>query len=176
MRRLLILPLVVPLLAACGPTPRAIPVGTVPSAPPNQPAAAQAPPAPEPTGKGPCPYLENSFIAEANGQKISKVKTSADQPHPACFFYALSGKLQLTVRVYVGEPGIAKAIVDQAAPIDTSNPADEPAGWKGGYQPSGDGAVYAVAREGNAVVVTTNQKQSIKARTVAKQAIEKLKL
>lgn len=175
MRRLLILPLVVPLLAACGPE-QPPPAATVPSAPAGSPAAAQAPPAPEPTGKGPCPYLENSFIADANGQKVSKVQTSADEPHPACFFYSLSGKLQLTVRVYVGEPAVAKAIVDQAAPIDTSNPADEPAGWKGGYQPSGDGAVYAVSKEGNAVVVTTNQKQSIKARTVAKQAIEELKL
>lgn len=175
MRRLLILPFVVPLLAACGPTEQP-PAATGPSAPSSPAAAAQAPPAPEPTGNGPCPYLENSFIADANGQKVSKVKTSADKPHPACFFYALSGKLQLTVWVYVGESAVAKAIVDQAAPIDTSNPADEPAGWKGGYQPSGGGAVYAVAKEGHAVVVTTNQKQSIKARSVAKQAIEELKL
>jgi hypothetical protein len=173
MRRLLILPLVVPLLVACGPKEQ--PPATNPPAPSSSPAP-QLPPTPEPTGKGPCPYLSAEFVSDANGQKVSKVKTSADQPQPTCFFYALSGKLQLTVRVYVGEPAVAKALVDQAAPIDTSNPADEPAGWKGGYQPSGDGAVYAVAKGGNAVVVTTNQKQSIKARTVAKEAIGELRL
>ncbi|WET79709.1 DUF2020 domain-containing protein [Amycolatopsis sp. QT-25] len=174
MRRLLILPLAVPLLAACGPTEQ--PPSAASSPAPSTTAAPSIPPAPEPTGKGPCPYLSTDFVSDANGQKVSKVKTSADQPHPTCFFYALSGKLQLTVRVYVGEPAVAKALVDQAAPIDTSNPADEPAGWKGGYQPTGEGAVYAVSKAGNAVVVTTNQKQSIKARTVAKEAIGELKL
>lgn len=173
MRRLLILPLAVPLLAACGPTEQP---PSAASSPPSATAAPSIPSAPEPTGKGPCPYLGTEFVSDANGQKVSKVKTSADQPHPTCFFYALSGKLQLTVRVYVGEPAVAKALVDQAAPIDTSNPADEPAGWKGGYQPTGEGAVYAVSKAGNAVVVTTNQKQSIKARTVAKEAIGELQL
>ncbi|MFC9252500.1 DUF2020 domain-containing protein [Amycolatopsis thailandensis] len=174
MRRLLILPLVVPLLVACGPTEQPPPAASSPT--PSNTQAPSPPPMPEPTGKGPCPYLSNESVSDANGQKVSKVKTSEDQPHPSCFFYALSGKLQLTVRVFVGEPGIAKAVVDQAAPIDTSNPADEPAGWKGGYQPSGEGAVYAVSKGGSAVVVITNQKQSIKARTVAKEVIGELKL
>ncbi len=174
MRRLLILPLVVPLLAACASTEQPPPAANSPA--PSSTPAPQVPAAPEPTGKGPCPYLESDFVGDANAQKVATVKTSADKPHPACFFYARTGKLQLTVRVYVGEPAVAKAMVDQAAPIDTSNPADEPAGWKGGYQPVAEGAVYAVAKDGNAVVVTTNQKQSIKARTVAKQAIDELQL
>jgi hypothetical protein len=134
------------------------------------------PPAPEPSGSGPCPYLGTDFVAQANGQHVSKVRTSADKPQPSCFFYALNGALQLTVRVYVGEPAVATAMVDQAAPVDTSNPADEPAGWRGGYEATGTGAVYAVAKQGAAVVVTTNQQQSVKARTVAKQVIGGLKL
>jgi hypothetical protein len=125
---------------------------------------------------GPCPYLTSDFVAQANGQHVSKVQTSADQPHPACFFFALNGNLQLTVRVYVGEPAVAMALVDQVAPVATSNPATEPAGWRGGYETTATGAVYAVSKEGAAVVVTTNQEQSVKARTVAKQAIAGLKL
>jgi hypothetical protein len=82
----------------------------------------------------------------------------------------------LSVRVYAGEPAVATALVDQVAPVDTSNPATEPAGWHGGYEKTNTGAVYAVSREGAAVVVTTNQEQSVKARTVAKQAIAGLKL
>jgi hypothetical protein len=134
------------------------------------------PPAPTPSGGGPCPYLDTEFVAQSNGQHVSKVQTSADKPQPTCFFYALTGKLQLSVRVYVGEPAVATALVNQVAPIDTSDPADEPAGWHGGYESTDSGAVYAVAKQGAAVVVTTNQKQSIKGRIVAKQAIANLRM
>ncbi|MGC7093207.1 DUF2020 domain-containing protein [Amycolatopsis lurida] len=160
------------LLAGCSspeapaPTPSAAP-------PPASSAAPVAPAAPEPSADGKCPYLEETAVERANGQRVSKVRLSAEQP-PTCFFYALNGKLQLTARVYRGDPGIAKAVVDQAAPIGTSNPADQPAGWQGGMQTVGEGAVYAVAKAGDAVVVTTNQGQTVKAREVAKQAIAAL--
>lgn len=145
------------------------------SAPPSS-AAAQPPADPRPAGGGPCPYLETSFVADANGQKVSKVQTSADKPHPSCFFYALNGKLQLTVQLYAGDPAVAKALVDKKAPVGSSDPATDPAGWNGGYQSTGDGAVYAVAKGGNAVVVTTDQQQTVKARTVVKQVISALGL
>jgi UPF0176 protein len=139
-------------------------------------AAPALPPEPQPVAAGPCPYLATDFVADANGQRVSKVKLSADRPHPACFFYDLAGKPQLTVRVYVGEPAVATALVDHAAPVDNSNPATEPPGWRGGYQHTGEGAVYAVAKQGVAIVVTTDQRQTVKARTVAKQAISALGL
>jgi hypothetical protein len=146
------------------------------SAPAATSTAAQPPPEPQPAGPGPCPYLTTPFVADANGQHVSKVQTSADRPHPACFFYALSGKLQLTVQVYVGDPAVAKALVDKSAPLSSSNPANDPAGWQGGSEPTDTGAVYAVAKGGAAVVVTTNQQQTVKARTVAKQTISALGL
>lgn len=134
------------------------------------------PPAPEPVADGPCPYLESAFVAEANGQRATKVRISADKPHPACFFYRADGTVQLTVRVFSGDAKQAKAVVDEAAPIATSNPANSPAGWKGGAIGADKGSVYAVAKEGTAVVVTTNQAQSIKARRVAEKAIGTLGL
>jgi UPF0176 protein len=148
------------------------------SAPPSSAEVVQLPPDPQPTGPGPCPYLETSFVADANGQHVSKVQTSSEDTGkpPACFFSALNGKLQLTVRVYVGDAAVAKALVDRAAPLSSSSPANDPAGWQGGYEPTDGGAVYAVAKEGVAVVVTTNQKQTVKARTVAKQTISTLGL
>ncbi|ADJ41856.1 hypothetical protein AMES_0029 [Amycolatopsis mediterranei S699] len=115
-------------------------------------------------------------MAEANGQHVSKVRVSADQPHPACFFYRPDGKIQLTVRVYVGDAKTATALVNKAAPVDSSNPASDPSGWKGGYLSTDDGAVYAVAKGATAVIASTNQKQSVKARTVVKKAIAALKL
>lgn len=84
--------------------------------------------------------------------------------------------MQLSVRVYVGDPRTAKGIVNQATPVSTSSPATQPAGWQGGYQSIDSGAVYAVARNGDAVVVHTNQAQSIKARAIAELAITALKL
>lgn len=135
--------------------------------------AAKPPAAPEPSADGPCPYLEQSFVEETNGQHIGDIKISADDP-PACFFYRPDGGTQMTVRVYKGDPAVAKALVDEVAPVDTANPAELSGGWSGGAQPTDDGAVYAVAKDAEAVVVTTNQEQTIKAKVVAQQAITAL--
>jgi hypothetical protein len=164
-------------LTGCQHGPVSAPPSSAPT--PASPAApAQAPPDPEPAADGPCPYLDSGFVAQANGQHVSKVRTSKPEQgqRPACFFYALNGKLQLTVRVYTGTEAVAKALVDKAAPVGTSSPATDPPGWQGGYQPMDGGAVYAVGKQGTAVVVTTNQAQTVKARTVAKQAISALAL
>lgn len=136
--------------------------------------APELPPSPEPVAEAVCPYLETDFVARANGQRVAQVQISSDEPYPACFFYRPDGEQQLDVRVYTGVPEVATALVDAAAPVNTSNPANAPAGWKGGYQSTDDGAVYAVARDGDAVIVTTNQKQSVKARSVAEEVISGL--
>jgi hypothetical protein len=134
------------------------------------------PPVPEPTADGQCPYLASAFVQEANGQLVRKVRLSADQPNPACFFYANGTDVQLSVWVFEGDPAIAKAVVDRAAPVAGSSPATVPAGWSGGSLTTGTGAVYAVAKGRNAVVVTSNQKQTIKTRRVAETVVENLGL
>lgn len=177
MKRVLLLgPLLLVALAACteetdDPTVTTTPDITTESA--SQ--AAALPPEPQPTNAGPCPYLEDSYVADTNGQHVSKVKTSADQP-PACFFYRPDGGLQLTVRVYSGDASVAKGLVDGAAPVATSNPAKLSGGWEGGAQATDEGAVYAVAKDGSAVIVTTNQEQTIKAKQIAQESITTLGL
>ncbi|EIE97042.1 DUF2020 domain-containing protein [Saccharomonospora glauca] len=136
--------------------------------------AVALPPEPKPETERECPYLDTEFVAQTNGQRVGSVKTSADDTNPACFFYRPDGDVQLTVRVYEGEEEVARALVDDAAPVATSNPTSQPTGWEGGYESRDDGAVYAVSKEGYAVVVTTNQQQSVKARTVAIEAITRL--
>ena len=166
-------------LAACAPRSVAG-VATVPTsvaAPTSTTRTVAAPPAsPHPVADGKCPYLASAFVQDANGQRVSKVRVSADKPHPACFFYRADGRVQLTAWIYVGDPGVAKALVDQAAPLATSDPAQLPAGWAGGSQATGSGAVFAVAKGGSAVVITTNQAQTIKAKRVAESAIATLGL
>lgn len=175
-------------LAACGPITSSG-AGTTPASTITTHITASLPPpppVPTPAVRANCPYLNSDFVAETNGQHVSGVKISAGdgQPHPSCFFYRPDGKVQVSVRVYVGDTRLAQSIVDQAAPIATSDPADQPAGWQGGLlsggyngmnDPSGS-AVYAVYKGGDAVVVTVNQAQSIKARRIAEQAISALGL
>lgn len=177
MKRALLLSLL-GVLAACGtdvvqstpvPTSQTQQVTTTTSAAPT------VPPAPQPATDGTCPYLATSFVAEANGQRVPKVKLSTDEPHPACFFYANATEVQLSVRVYVGDERVAKMIVNEAAP-EGSQPASAPAGWTGGYVSSETGVVYAVSKADAAIVVTTNQKQSIKARRIAEEAVKGLQL
>ncbi|EHR48505.1 protein of unknown function (DUF2020) [Saccharomonospora marina XMU15] len=171
MRTLVVLAAAAALLAACsGEQPTAESSNTTePSSP-----AVELPPDPEPAVEGPCPYLETDLVSRANGQRVARVRISNDDPYPACFFYRPDGGLQLTVRVYVGEPGIATALVDKAAPVDTSNPTEQPPGWEGGYESTDKGAVYAVSKGDTAVIVSTNQQQSVKARSVATEAISAL--
>jgi len=176
-RALLLGPLLI-VLAACNSEPQADDPTIVPPEETSTSAAAPAaepPPAPEPSAGGPCPYLEQALVEDTNGQRVGEVKTSADEP-PACFFYRADGGLQMSVRVYKGEAAVAKALVDQAAPVDTANPAELTGGWAGGAQPTEEGAVYAVAKGPQAIVVTTNQEQTIKAKVIAQEAISALGL
>jgi UPF0176 protein len=177
-RALLLGPLLI-VLAACNNEPAADePTVETPDTQASSPApqpAAKPPAAPRPTKAGPCPYLDQTFIEDTNGQRVGDIKTSKGKP-PACFFFRPDGSVQMMVRVYKGEPAVAKALVDQYAPVETSNPAELTGGWSGGAQPTDDGAVYAVAKDGEAVVVTTNQEQTIKAKVVAQKAIESLGL
>lgn len=66
---------------------------------------------------------------------------------------------------------MAQALIDKVVPVRTSTRASEPPGWEGGYLQLEDGARYAVTRGTTAVVVTTNEQQSLKAREAAKQVI-----
>lgn len=168
------------LVAACSPTVKtagtARPVSTITRAS-TAPTSVPVPPRLPPAKDALCPYLDSQIAADDNGQHVGSVRvsTTADgQPHPVCYFYRPDGHLQLTVRVYVGQPAVAKAIVDQAAPIANSDPANQPPGWNGGSEATSDGSVYAVAKGGTAIVVISNQLQTIKGRQVATDVVQSL--
>lgn len=172
-------------VTGCSARPGAADPAAGPSA---APASAVAPPTandmpplePTPAREGTCPYLSTAWVETANGQHVQKVELSADSTHPACFFLRPDGQIDVTVQVFTGTPKAANALVNRAAPVDTSSPAGEPAGWTGGLESFGKakGAVYAVRKEGTgtAVVVTTNQAQTIKAKRIAEETIANLGL
>lgn len=160
-------------MTGCGGSESAQPTTPPPSGS-QQEAVAPAPP--RPLADGPCSYLDEAAVEQANGQRVGAVRISADRPYPACFFERGDGSLQLRTWIVEGTPGTARATVDAAAPVSTSDLAELPGGWSGGSQPTEEGAVFAVAKQGTAIVVTTNQEQTIKARQVAEQVIENLGL
>ncbi|MFI9380890.1 DUF2020 domain-containing protein [Kutzneria sp. NPDC052558] len=166
-------------LGGCSSQPQASTTTTTPSPTTSSAStstSAAAPGDPVAATTAQCPYLSSDFVADANGEKVTKVMISADKPHPACFFYSFGNDKQLVVQVYVGQAAAATALVNKAAPIDSSDKADLPGGWNGGSMATSTGAVYAVAKAGSAVVAFTDQKQTIKAKQVVKQAIAALGL
>src|SRR5581483_9109232 len=92
-------------LAACTSQPSVAPSpapGTVNAQP-----SVVIPPAPVAGPQANCPYLDKTFVADANGQHVGSVRISAPiagQSQPSCFFYRPVGGVQVTVRVYMGEP------------------------------------------------------------------------
>jgi UPF0176 protein len=173
------------LIAACSPPPATpTPVKPSHSAPATagragNPVTVAPPPAPRPAADGPCRYLPAAAVQIANGQRVAAVwisETGPGQPYPACFFLAGNGTVQLRTWIIVATPEVARATVDAAAPVATSDLAELPGGWSGGSQPTAEGAVFAVSRRGTAVMITTNQHQTISARQVAEQVIAALGL
>jgi UPF0176 protein len=78
--------------------------------------------------------------------------------------------------VYVGAQATARAVVNQAAPISTSSAASLIGGWEGGSQSTATGSVYAVSKGDTAVVATSNQKETIKCKTMVQQVLQNLQL
>lgn len=129
-----------------------------------------------------CPYLDDQFVAETNGQRVLSAAVDTRFDPPACQFWSYADEPQLTVVVrQMPSPSEAMAVVDWATPIDLTAPADDPAGWHGGRHGGGEvpgriGAAYSVAKGRTAVTVFTNQDESVKAQLVAERVIANLGL
>jgi UPF0176 protein len=164
--------------AACSDPPSAaISAGPAPPWPAAVTPSPQLPSAPQPVADEPCPYLLTAAVQAANGERVSAVRvseTGPGRPYPACFFLTRDGAVQLRTWIVVATPAVARTTVDAAAPVATSDLATLPGGWSGGSQPTAQGAVFAVSRQGTAVVITTNQRQTIGARRIAEQVISTL--
>lgn len=122
-----------------------------------------------------CPYLDNDFIANTNGQKVLSVGIDSNFDPPACVFwsYAPEPQVQVIVR-HMNTREEAIAVVDWAAPIHTTSPANKPEGWTGGRGGDEVSSVYAVHKGNTAVVVLSNQGQSVKTEAIALETIKNL--
>ncbi|QMV84112.1 DUF2020 domain-containing protein [Corynebacterium hindlerae] len=124
-----------------------------------------------------CPYLDTQWVADTNGQRVLGSGIDERFETPACVFWSYPEDPQLTVIVRTtNNVAESDAVVNWAAPINDTEPADDPEGWMGGRSGAPGRAVYAVAKDNKAVVVFTNQDQSFKAEMVAKEVIKNLGL
>lgn len=124
-----------------------------------------------------CPYLDSTFVADTNGQRMTAQGIDKRFDTPACVFWSYPDDPQATVIVrHMPSTEDAIKVVDWAAPINSTEPAEEPAGWSGGRIGNEQGAIYAVQKDSVAVVVFSNQEQSLKAELLAKQVIANLGL
>ncbi|MGP5497832.1 DUF2020 domain-containing protein [Corynebacterium flavescens] len=123
-----------------------------------------------------CPYLDSQWVADTNGQRLTTQGIDTRFDPPACAFWSYPDAPQVTVIVrHMPSVEEARAVVDWAAPIDSTEPADFE-GWTGGRGVFSDSSVYAVQKNDYAVAVWTNQQQTLKAELIAKEAISNLKL
>lgn len=145
---------------------------------PVEEAAVPAPPG-TPEGTQACPYIDSVWLENTTGQKFTGVGLDERFDPPACVFWSFEDVPQATVLVRkMTNNADAVAVVDSHAPIDATLKAQDPQGWSGGRR-GGDetsGALYAVWKDEKAVVVHTNQDQSIKAQQIAEETIRNLGL
>lgn len=126
-----------------------------------------------------CPYVDTEWVAETNGQRVTGLGVDERFTTPACVFWSYPEEPQLTILVReMASVDEAIDVVDWAAPVDSTEPAEEPLGWSGGRRGGSaeSGALYAVQKDSVAVVVFTNQDQSLKAQLVAEEVIGNLGL
>lgn len=126
-----------------------------------------------------CPYLDTAWVADTNGQRVTGHGVDTRFGTPACVFWSYPEEPQVTVIVReMGTAAAAIEVVDWAAPVDSTEPAEEPSGWSGGRRggTAEQGALYAVQKDTWAVVVFSNQDQSVKAQAIAEETITNLGL
>lgn len=123
-----------------------------------------------------CPYLDSQWLANTNGQRMTGQGIDTRFDTPACVFWSYPEEPQATVIVrHMPTEQAAIDVVDWAAPIDSTEPVDD-GDWQGGRIGNHEGALYAVQKGTVAVVVFTNQDQSVKAELIGKEVIKNLSL
>lgn len=136
--------------------------------------ATQDTPAPQvSTVEGPCPYLEQSFIEQTAGQKVSKTTVTTTTPPPGplprCEFHRSSGEPIAAVdslTIAAGD-GLAKSL----ELVPGGNPVN--AGEGGSVMVhKGQAKTELAAFQGTTLVlVTINQESSLEAVEIAKQVL-----
>ena len=139
-----------------------------------------------------CPYLDNDWVADTNGQRNINWAIDERFTPPACLWWSYQDNPHVTVLVRTAESEqdavdmIDSALTHPGTTMDTTiSPGDpaatveavaEPAGWSGYRASKEESSVYAVRRGLTVVTVHSNQGQTIKPQTIALKVIDNLQL
>ncbi len=143
-----------------------LPAATTTAGPP---APDTTPPAAPPvTVEEPCPYLDQGYVEETVGQRVSRIETITveGQPAPDCIFYRSDQSPSLTIDL----TPYADAVDAQNAALSLVTTAAMPVtdiGEYGGVLVSPGQTLLAVTRASLLVYVITNQPSSFQAREIA---------
>ncbi len=163
-------------LSGCAATPENSPTSTAEVVTTQLDSGLPADAMPEPERGQSCPYLDSDWLANTNGQRVTDQGIDSRFDTPACVFWSYSEAPQATVIIrHTSTKAEAYAVVDWAAPIDSTDPVEDN-GWSGGRSGNDTGAVYAVSKDTVAVVVFSDQQQSVKAELIAQEVIKNLGL
>ncbi|WP_186302168.1 DUF2020 domain-containing protein [Corynebacterium singulare] len=123
-----------------------------------------------------CPYLDTQWVADTNGQRMTRWGVDKRFGTPACVFWSYPEEPQATVIVRE-MPSVdeARAVVDAAAPINETELAEFD-GWSGGRGVFEEHSIFAVQKDTHAVLVWSNQLQTLKPQLIAQEAISRLGL
>lgn len=130
--------------------------------------ATTAEPAPPVVGPGPCPYLDETYIEEAVGDRMGRVETITveGQPAPDCVFYRNNGAAGVTVDLTPYADPVAAQNAALALVTTAAQPVTD-VGDYGGVLVSGGTTVLAVTSGTLLVAVTLNKESSLQAREIA---------
>jgi hypothetical protein len=162
------------LLAGCDggqAVPPAAPTSTVP---PTRGQAVTPTRTPPPvTVAAPCPYADTATVMDIVGQHIARTTVTKTTPHPGCTFYRPNAEKAADVAVSVlASPAAAQADTIRLTGAG-ANPVDS-VGDGGTVAITADGAVLAVSKGRELVVVRINQRISLEAIELAKLVVARL--
>ncbi|MDQ3733034.1 MAG: DUF2020 domain-containing protein [Actinomycetota bacterium] len=132
-------------------------------------------PAPPVVGPGPCPYLDETYIEETVGDRMSRVETITveGQPAPDCVFYRLNGNASVAVDLTpYGDPVAAQNAA--LAQVTTAALPVTDVGDYGGVFVANGTTVLAVTSGALLVAVILDKESSLQAREIAATALAAL--
>lgn len=128
-----------------------------------------------PTEEADCPYLSTQEAEEATGEKVTRVDIDPGFEPAACFFTTNDGSISLVTTMHHFESeDRARALVDDAAPPDSTEHAEIEGGWTGGKSTGAFGALLAVYRGPEVFVAQSTQERSMAVQRVAELVIPRI--
>lgn len=144
-----------------------------------------------------CPYLDNQFIAQTNGERVTATAVDSRFTPAGCLWYSYQEypQVQVVVRQATSEQNAIDIVgaamthpgtmpdqgtitlnPDKTMVGGTVEPTQIPTGWTGYRAHTETSAAYAIRKGLTVVVVHSTQAQTIKVQKIAEETVKNLGL